>query len=203
MTLNQSFVPFKPTQEQEAKPTPKPALYLGFVTPANGSFSNRPLSLFFFIVDIVYGEELDNPTPSGSPQLSWQYWDGKEWQQLTIRDETENFTRSGLIEFLPPGDFAPREDFNLPPRYWLRVKWLKGDYDVEPRLKQVLLNTTMAAQTATIQKEIVGSSDGTENQTFQTTSQPILAGQELEVREPEIPSALEKEKILLEEGEKA
>ncbi|NEO62109.1 MAG: putative baseplate assembly protein, partial [Moorea sp. SIO4G2] len=136
-------------------------------------------------------------------QLLWEYWDGQAWQQLTIRDETENFTRSGLIEFLPPGDFSPREDFNLPPRYWLRVKWFKGDYDVEPRLKQVLLNTTMAAQTATIQKEIVGSSDGTENQTFQTTSQPILAGQELEVREPEIPSALEKDKIILEEGEKA
>ncbi|NEO40242.1 MAG: putative baseplate assembly protein [Moorea sp. SIOASIH] len=136
-------------------------------------------------------------------QLLWEYWDGQAWQQLTIRDETENFTRSGLIEFLPPGDFAPREDFNLPPRYWLRVRWFKGDYDVEPRLKQVLLNTTMAAQTATIQMEIVGSSDGTENQTFQTTSQPILAGQELEVREPEIPSALEKDKIILEEGEKA
>ncbi|MGK7892408.1 MAG: putative baseplate assembly protein, partial [Xenococcus sp. (in: cyanobacteria)] len=136
-------------------------------------------------------------------QLLWQYWNGKEWAKLTVRDETENFTRPGLIEFLPPTDFSPREDFNLPPRYWLRVQWVKGNYEVEPRLKRVLLNTTMAVQTITIQNEIIGSSDGNENQKFQTTRQPILAGQHLEVREPEIPSALEKQKIEKEEGENA
>ncbi|NEO78190.1 putative baseplate assembly protein [Moorena sp. SIO4G3] len=164
------------------------------------SQDNNSSIVYNAVFETIVGTQLPQ---TEQVQLLWEYWDGQAWQQLTIRDETENFTRSGLIEFLPPGDFSPKEDFNLPPRYWLRVKWFKGDYDVEPRLKQVLLNTTMAAQTATIQKEIVGSSDGTENQTFQTTSQPILAGQELEVREPEIPSALEKEKILLEEGEKA
>ncbi len=136
-------------------------------------------------------------------KLSWQYWNRKEWGKLTVRDETENFTRPGLIEFLPPADFAPRKDFNLPPRYWLRVQWLSGDYEVEPRLKRVLLNTTMAVQTLTIQKEILGSSDGNENQKFQTTKQPVLAGQQLEVREPEIPSVQEQQKIVLEEGKDA
>ncbi|NET24637.1 putative baseplate assembly protein [Okeania sp. SIO1I7] len=136
-------------------------------------------------------------------KLSWQYWNGKEWGTLTVRDETENFTRPGLIEFLPPGDFAPRKDFNLPPHYWLRVRWLSGDYEVEPRLKRVLLNTTMAVQTLTIQKEILGSSDGNENQKFQTTKQPILAAQQLEVRELEIPSIQEQQKIVFEEGEDA
>ncbi|NEO15015.1 MULTISPECIES: putative baseplate assembly protein [unclassified Moorena] len=202
------IIPFQRTELDEK------AFYLGFSLPlARTEFTNRKISLFPCVTEVKYGDDnvplLPNSTDvlqldqTEQVQLLWEYWDGQAWQQLTIRDETENFTRSGLIEFLPPGDFSPKEDFNLPPRYWLRVKWLKGDYEVEPRLKQVLLNTTMAAQTATIQKEIVGSSDGTENQTFQTTSQPILAGQELEVREPEIPSALEKDKILLEEGEKA
>ncbi len=136
-------------------------------------------------------------------QISWQYWNGKEWAKLTVRDQTENFTRPGLIEFIPTADFSPRKDFNLPPRYWLRVKWLSGDYEVEPRLKRVLLNTTMAAQTVTIHNEILGSSDGNENQKFQTTRKPILAGQHLEVREPEMPSALEKQKIEMEEGKDA
>ncbi len=209
--LTNSPKPFFPFQRTDID---KQAFYLGFSLPlARTEFFNRKISLFPCVTEVKYGHD-NVPLLASSTavlqlpkteqvQLVWEYWDGQAWQQLTIRDETENFTRSGLIEFLPPGDFAPREDFNLPPRYWLRVKWLKGDYDVEPRLKQVLLNTTMAAQTATIQMEIVGSSDGTENQKFQTTSQPILAGQELEVREPEIPSALEKDKILLEEGEKA
>ncbi|RQH53447.1 putative baseplate assembly protein [Okeania hirsuta] len=136
-------------------------------------------------------------------KLSWQYWNGKKWGNLIVRDETENFTRPGLIEFLPPSDFALRKDFNLSPRYWLRVQWLSGEYEVEPRLKRVLLNTTMAVQTLTIQKEILGSSDGNENQKFQTTKQPILAGQQLEVREREIPSIQEQQKIVFEEGEDA
>ncbi|RQH18194.1 putative baseplate assembly protein [Okeania hirsuta] len=136
-------------------------------------------------------------------KLSWQYWNGKKWGNLIVRDETENFTRPGLIEFLPPSDFALRKDFNLSPRYWLRVRWLSGEYEVEPRLKRVLLNTTMAVQTLTIQKEILGSSDGNENQKFQTTKQPILAGQQLEVREREIPSIQEQQKIVFEEGEDA
>ncbi|NEQ81758.1 MAG: putative baseplate assembly protein [Moorea sp. SIO2I5] len=209
--LTNSPKPFLPFQKNELD---QKAFYLGFRLPlARTEFTNRKISLFTCVTEVKYGDD-NVPLLASSTavlqlpqteqvQLLWEYWNGQGWQQLTIRDETENFTRSGLIEFMPPGDFAPKEDFNLPPRYWLRVKWLKGDYEVEPRLKQVLLNTTMAAQTATIQKEIVGSSDGTENQTFQTTSQPILAGQELEVREPEIPSALEKDKIILEEGENA
>ena len=136
-------------------------------------------------------------------QLDWQYWNGNNWTKLLVRDETKNFSSSGLIEFLPPADFAPKEDFNLPSRYWLRVQWLKGDYDIEPRLEKVLLNTTMVVQTVTIENEIVGSSDGSEKQKFQTTNQPILTGQKLEVRELEIPSALEKEKIISEEGANA
>ncbi len=136
-------------------------------------------------------------------QLLWEYWNGKKWAKLTVRDTTENLIRPGLVEFIPPNDFSPREDFNLRPRYWLRVKWLSGHYEVEPRLRQVLLNTTMAVQTVIIQNEILGSSDGNENQKFQTTRKPILESQQLEVREPEIPSALEKEKIEMEEGEDA
>ncbi|NEO72971.1 putative baseplate assembly protein [Moorena sp. SIO3H5] len=193
------LIPFKRTALD------KQAFYLGFRLPlARTDFPNRTISLFHCVTEVNYGDNTITILHQNEQiQLLWEYWDGQEWGQLTIRDETENFTRSGLIEFLPPGDFSPKEDFNLPPRYWLRVQWLKGDYEVEPKLKQVLLNTTMAAQTATIQNEIVGSSDGSENQKFQTTSQPILAGQELEVRESEIPSALEKDKIVLEEGENA
>ncbi|MGK7899309.1 MAG: putative baseplate assembly protein, partial [Xenococcus sp. (in: cyanobacteria)] len=132
-----------------------------------------------------------------------EYWNGKKWAKLTVRDTTENLIHPGLVEFIPPTDFSPREDFNLPPRYWLRVKWLSGHYEVEPRLRQVLLNTTMAVQTVTIQNEILGSSDSNENQKFQTTLKPILKGQYLEVRELEMPTSLEKQKITpeIEEGE--
>ncbi|NES22103.1 MAG: putative baseplate assembly protein, partial [Symploca sp. SIO3E6] len=204
----QPFIPFNHIDLEQ------PAFYLGFNLPlARTDFPNRTLSLFPRVTEVKSGDDHIPWLPHGTNgaqlnktepvQLLWEYWNGQEWGQLTIRDETKNFTLSGLIEFLPPANFAPKEDFNLPPRYWLRVRWLKGDYEVEPRLEQVLLNTTTAVQTLTIQQENLGSSDGSENQQFQTTRQPILAGQQLEVREPEVPSALEKQKIVLEEGEDA
>lgn len=164
------------------------------------SLANDSSTIYTATFETVIGTELPQKE---QPQLSWQYWNGNDWTKLTVRDGTENFTRSGLIEFLLPADFSPREDFNLPPRYWLRVNWLSGDYDIEPRLKQVLLNTTTAIQTVTIQNENLGSSEGSEKQTFQTTRQPVLVGQQLEIREPEMPSVLEKQNIEREEGKEA
>lgn len=137
------------------------------------------------------------------PQLSWEYWNGEKWSKLTVSDATENFTRSGVITFLPPKDFTPREDFGLLLRYWLRVRWEGGDYLVEPKLRRVQLNTVMATQAVTIRNEILGSSDGSENQKFRTTRMPVLRGQQLEVRESEMPSAQDRENIKRDEGNDA
>jgi predicted phage baseplate assembly protein len=136
-------------------------------------------------------------------RLVWEYWNGRQWSVLTVRDETENFTRPGLIEFLPPRDFASHEEFGQPSRYWLRVRWEKGEFALAPRLRRTLLNTTMAAQTVTFRNEILGSSDGSSNQKFRATQSPVLPGPRLEVREPEMPSAAELEVIAREEGEDA
>src|SRR5439155_25923293 len=106
-------------------------------------------------------------------------------------DDTENFTRPGVVEFLAPADFTARHEFGQPPRYWLRVRWERGEYVLAPRLRRMLLNTTTALQTVTIRNEILGSSDGSSAQKFRATRAPILRGQRLEVREPERPSAAE------------
>ncbi len=136
-------------------------------------------------------------------QLSWQYWNGKEWIHLTVGDDSENFTRSGLVDVLPPRDIAPRADFGLSERYWLRMRWESGDYDIEPRLRRILLNTTIASQTVTLSNEILGSSNGAENQVFRTTRSPVLEGEYLDVREPEMPSPPEQDHIEKIHGEDA
>ena len=133
--------------------------------------------------------------------LIWEYWNGARWAALAVSDDTENFTRPGLIEFLAPPDFTTHQEFGQPPRYWLRVRWEKGEYALAPRLRRMLLNTTMAAQTLTLLNEILGSSDGSGGQEFKATRAPILTGQRLEVREPEMPSAAEQEVLASEEGE--
>lgn len=135
-------------------------------------------------------------------QLCWEYWNGTAWGRLTVRDDAESFTRPGLIQFLAPPDFASRSEFGLD-RHWVRVRWESGEYAFEPRLHRMLLNTTMAAQTITIRNETLGSSDGSEHQTFRTTRAPVLAGQQVKVREPEMPSAEERATIEREEGKDA
>ena len=204
------------TQEEQIRATEgdKPSLYFGFTLPPNcKDFSQKPISLFVSLAEPKYGDDSVPLSPTQSrefdisnpkqPQLSWQYWNGKEWEKLTVSDATENFTRPGVITFLPPKNFTLREDFGLLLRYWLRVRWESGDYLVEPKLRRVLLNTVMATQAVTIRNEILGSSDSSENQKIRTTRMPVLQGQHLEVRESEMPSAQDQKNIKRDEGDEA
>ncbi len=133
-------------------------------------------------------------------RLAWEYWDGQRWSNLAVLDGTENFKRPGTIEFLAPPDFSARQEFGQPLRYWLRERWDKGEFDIAPRLRRMLLNTTMAAQTLTLYNQVLGSSDGSAQQKFLSTRNPILLQPNLEVREPEMPSAAEQQIIKAEEG---
>ena len=183
--LTKPFLPFRSSGETNS------SLYLGFTLPQNRSdFPDSPFSLFVRLADLNDGAKSDRL------QLSWQYWNGQAWSKFTVeKDGTENFTRSGLIRFLVPADFKPKTEFGQSERYWLRVQKLQGKYAVEPQVQYFALNTTFAKQSITIANEILGSSDGTENQKFRTTRAPILDGQALQVREPEMPSTTEGENL--------
>lgn len=162
----------------------------------------------------------DSAVDDAQLRLEWEYSQGVEtgegstdnrpkWSGVHIDDDTENFTRSGLLKFLAPADFAPAPRFGEL-RYWLRVRWESGDYErlpwagglmeMTPRLQRMLLNTTMAVQTETIRSEILGSSDGSAGQRYRTSRTPVLNGQQLEVLEPEIPPDNERIQLQDEEG---
>ncbi|HEX8115947.1 MAG TPA: putative baseplate assembly protein, partial [Pyrinomonadaceae bacterium] len=113
--------------------------------------------------------------------------------------DTSDLTLAGLVEFLAPSDFASHEEFGAG-LYWMRARWRAGQYEVEPRLRRMLLNTVTAAQTVSIFDEVLGSSDAGKGQRFVATHTPVLAGERLEVREPEEPPAAERETIVAEEG---
>lgn len=142
------------------------------------------------------GSELPTSQP---PRLVWEYWNGSGWVKLAVNDETGAFTRSGLVEFLPPADLAPGTEFGLS-QYWVRARWDSGDYKFIPKLRAILLNTTTAAQTLTLTNETLGSSNGSEDQTFRTSRAPVLNGQQMQVREPELPSAAEQKALQAKEG---
>jgi hypothetical protein len=201
-SIQTTFKPFRDASDPTAGAETRPALYLGFTLPEGRSFPQRTVSQYFGLVEPLFGEVTGATASSSRPRLVWQYWNGRGWSKLTVRDDTAALTRSGLIEFLPPGNFRTRKEFGQS-AYWLRARWEEGDYPFKPRARHIRLNTTMAAQTVTLTDEILGSSDGGANQKFRATRAPIISGQSLEVRESEMPSAEERKKIMAEEGENA
>ena len=174
--------------------------------PPGTSFGASDKGIFRLVSSsqLLYSAEFitfahEEETPQQQLQLTWEYWNGHKWSTLVVQDGTSNLTTTGLLEFLAPPDFASHTEFKTY-GWWLRVRWDTGDYDTDPRIKQVFLNTTMATQTITITHENLGSSDGSKSQTFQTTRTPVLLGQKLQVREPERPSGDDLAAIIADEG---
>jgi baseplate J-like protein len=189
--------PFHPTRDSE------PTLYLGFSLPAGRSrFPNRKNSILICIQEpeSISSASIARARATGQqPVIEWQYSSANSandgWSKLFVRDGTENFSRSGIVEFLAPADFAARSEFNRANTYWIRTVVKKPGEGFNPRLRGVFANTVMAGHAITIKNEILGSSDGSKNQKYRTTHRPLLTSHRLEVREPDRPSATEIAKI--------
>lgn len=123
------------------------------------------------------------PNVSSRRSVRWEYWNGASWLKLAVRDDTGEFTRSGIVEFLGPGDIARSSFFGVN-AYWVRVILVPDASGQTPLLQSLLPNTTFASQVLTLSDEHLGSSDATANQKFHTTRAPVLASPQLEVREP-------------------
>ena len=114
--------------------------------------------------------------------LRFEYWNGSRWAKLLVADGTDALTRPEVVEFLGPADFAASEQFGVS-AWWVRALFEAGD-DQPVQLQSLLPNTTFATQTTTLRNEVLGSSDASVNLQLQTTRSPVLAGPQLEVREP-------------------
>jgi hypothetical protein len=192
LTKEGPIVPFRPTRDG------KPAFYLGLEAPARSSrMPNIKINLYVGAT----GEAAEKERP----EIAWQYSTGEGetgWASLVVVDDTANFSRPGVVEFLPPTDFARRSEFGGA-LFWLRAVLEKGAYAVEPRISWLLLNTVMARHATRIENEVLGSSDGSKNQRFRTSHAPVLEGQHLEVRELEMPSRIDQDSIRRNAGEDA
>ncbi len=172
-------IAFKPFQALEDK---HQTIYLGFDSPP----LKGPISLFWSLV--VQADEESNRLP-----LNWQYYrrqkEKREWARLNVRDETNSLTQSGTVEFIGPPDFARFSGFGKP-LYWIRIvdvedrfnsqpdgfeQFANRPYISAPKSEGIYLNTTWADQTKTIEREIVGSSNGQADQTFTLFQSPVLS----------------------------
>lgn len=192
-------LPFKPFQQLSGIP----AFYMGF----EDDLTNKPVALYFSQKTRLYGETLPKikePSHTGDEKTMgfvWQYYSAGKWIGLPVEDDTDFFTKSGIVKFIVPSDISKKtlfkEDQNL---YWIRVELKEGSYFEPPVLKGIFPNTVYAENAAVIKDEALGTSNGNSDQVFNFSSKPLLEGQVIEVKEPSIPS---EDELEAEEGSAA
>jgi len=192
------FQPFLPDQDES------PAFYLGF----DQKFPQRTINLYFELDDAAVGggTQLGGPAPGAAeddlvvkgPRVVWEFWDGNRWADLLPQDWTSGFTRSGYLTFGGPRNFQKRKVFDTE-AFWLRARLESGSYDLPPTLRAVMVNAVDAVNGVTVE-EVLGSSDGSIDQSFKLAAAPILNNQQLWILEPDAPTAADKKVIQAEEG---
>lgn len=158
------FLPFSHLADQT------PAVYLGFDKP----LPVDRLSLFWHFVE-------DPEKPRGAARV-WEYWDGFNWRDLAVQDETNQLRVPGMVSFINPANSRPLARFGTE-RTWLRSR-LKTDAPPDPaELNRIYFNAVWAAQQQTITNEPLGVSNGRLNQQIQFRQYPILPNEQIELRE--------------------
>jgi hypothetical protein len=106
------FKPFRPL------PDDHPTLYLGF----DRALSGGPVSLFVNLVEQDYPRDF-------RPLIRWQSYDGaaREWRTLTVKDDTADLTKAGLVHILLPqgGTISARFGHEL---FWIRAVLVQGAF---------------------------------------------------------------------------
>lgn len=114
-----------------------------------------------------------------SARVAWECWDGTIWRPLALlKDGTRAFTRSGHVTLKTPAKTLAKLSVpaGAPPRFWVRARLEKSQYERPPRLLAIRTNTVSARQAETIGDEVLGGSDGSRDQVFRLSAAPVLAG---------------------------
>ena len=173
----------------------RPAFYLAF----DRAFEARPVQLYLDVQppDPSQTAPPDQLPPVGdAPRLEWEYFGARGWARLGVRDETHALRQRGILGFIGPTDLARVAIFDAD-GYWLRARWVSGQFRVAPQIGQVRLNTTWALHAATRRNEVLGSGTGAPGQSVQLVATPVLAGERIEVRERD--AASERDLVALRE----
>jgi predicted phage baseplate assembly protein len=204
------------TQANEAPDTPfRPlgwvpqvgsALYLGFAQtdpPAVGRPFPRELRFRVFLPAAAQAglaqncQEAEQP-PAPPVTLVWEYKPTAEalhWRRLNVyEDKSIAFTREGYILLEGPAEIEPTGEQGkvADPRFWLRCRLAGGSYPTgrAPEIDFIRPNTVPAQNLSTVREEIVGTSEGHPDQTFELRYKPVQPGSldlwiEAENEEPE------------------
>lgn len=147
-----------------------PALYLGFD-------KKLPVDRLGFYFEI---EEKKGDTEG--PALVWEYFDGADWRNLAVEDETNNLRVPGIMSFIAPDDSQPLGRFGRD-LHWIRARLKEDGPPGAPVFEGISTNAVWASQQRTLTDTPLGASSGLPDQTFVFTQIPVLGGERIEVRE--------------------
>lgn len=122
------FLPFVQTDTENM------GVYLGFEVAPIGN----PIKMLFCIA---------NEKDRCYQHLLWEYWDGKCWKNVNLIDETDHFSKTGIVTFAGNADMKKKRLFGKE-RYWFRIRdignyYLAKEAAIEPPvLQQIHMNTT-------------------------------------------------------------
>ena len=152
------------------------ALYLAFDKPFGAG-------LFSMYIDMAESESaLDQP-------LTWEYdsSDKNIWKDLEAKDGTNGFSQSGYCQFIAPSDQKGVERFGVF-AYWLKVQFPESSSSLtkEQEIKGIYPNSVETKEGRTMDRMLLGSSDGSGSQKFMVNDTPLF-DLKLWVLEPSLP----------------
>lgn len=174
-----------------------PSLYMGF----QENFPSGEYSVYFkmnediikqdnSIFNSLNEEALLSKKGNRGIRLVWEYFNGSEWNELSVNDDTDSFHQSGFVSFVVPEDVSKSENFgkNL---FWYRVSLVSGSFENTPIVKDILINSVYVKNEKTYQNEVLGSGTGAPGQSVSVSHPNILKGSVLYVDEGSVPSTNE------------
>lgn len=147
--------PFPDNSEENRE---EQSLYFGFDTP----FESGLISLYLKVLH----------SSSEKRTLKWQYYGDDGWSDLNVKDKSSAFSKSGLCQFIAPGNQKEMEKFAVS-RFWLKATF--DDIVNKTRvIDTIYMNTIEARESKTIEKVLLGSSDGSGSQKFIINETPVF-----------------------------
>ncbi|MFL6651529.1 MAG: putative baseplate assembly protein [Sulfurifustaceae bacterium] len=143
------FAPFTPVSDRT------PAVHFGFS-------SKPPAALVSLLVQVIAPAEEGDVQP-----YAWDYWGSRGWTELSVRDATLGFNRTGLVQFVGAPDALPREGLGGA-LYRIRARLKTGlqSGDQIARLGGVWLNAAWARQGNRVERDGLGISNGNPDQSY-------------------------------------
>ncbi|SET16260.1 baseplate J/gp47 family protein [[Clostridium] polysaccharolyticum] len=143
------------------------SLYLGLDIPPKGG----PTKVYFQLREAIGRLEAN---------LAWEYWNGTGFVPLHVVDETNNFSKSGLVTFLGPENFQKKACFGQE-KYWIRIVDVNGFYErigcplPGPFLEAVVPNTVKIENRGFLQTEYFQMEYFLKNKRFKLQKNSIQA----------------------------